>query len=119
MLIFVYFENFFLVHYYISEERVDMVTQQFEDFNKNFREIESVFKEVTGVNFVFGQKFPDVGEQVQYQFSWNEICPVMIFYLHDILLEMYILRMPSHCSAKMLSPLMSRTKVLSEQQMPT
>ena len=40
-------------------------TQQFEEFNKNFREIESVFKEVTGVNFVFGQKFPDVDEQVR------------------------------------------------------
>ena len=42
-----------------------MVTQQFEDFNKNFREIESVFKEVTGVNFVFGQKFPGVDKQVR------------------------------------------------------
>ena len=42
-----------------------MVTQQFEEFNKNFREIESVFKEVTGINFVFGQKFPDVDEQVR------------------------------------------------------
>ena len=41
-----------------------MVTQQFEEFNKNFREIESVFKEVTGVDFVFGRKFPDVDKQV-------------------------------------------------------
>ena len=44
---------------------MDMVTQQFEDFNKNFREIESVFKEVTGVNFVFGQKFLGVDKQVR------------------------------------------------------
>ena len=58
-------KHFFLVHYYISEERVDMVTQQFEEFNKNFREIESVFKEVTGVDFVFGQKFMDVDKQVR------------------------------------------------------
>ena len=65
MLMLVYFETFFLVHFYISEERVDMVTQQFEEFNKHFREIESVFKEVTGVDFVFGQKFMDVDKQVR------------------------------------------------------
>ena len=58
-------KHFFLVHFYISEERVDMVTEQFEDFNKKFREIESIFKEVTGVNFVFGQKFLDVDKQVR------------------------------------------------------
>merc|ERR550532_2210972 len=52
-----------MVHFYISEERVDMVTQQFEEFNQHFREIESVFKEVTGVDFVFGQKFMDVDKQ--------------------------------------------------------
>ena len=42
-----------------------MVTKQFEEFNKNFREIESVFKEVTGVDLVFGQKFMDVDKQVR------------------------------------------------------
>ena len=42
-----------------------MVPEQFEDFNKKFREIESIFKEVTGVNFVFGQKFLDVDKQVR------------------------------------------------------
>ena len=67
-----------------------MVTQQFEEFNKNFREIESVFKEVTGVNFVFGQKFPDVEEQVRihtFDFATSprkEIFPDMIF-LHWIM----------------------------------
>ena len=45
------------VHFYISTERPDMVTAQFEKFNANFKKLEVVFKEVTGRTFEPGQVF--------------------------------------------------------------
>ena len=48
---------FVQVHFYISSERPDMVTAQFEKFNANFKKLEVVFKEVTGRTFKPGQEF--------------------------------------------------------------
>ena len=46
---------FVQVHFYISSDRPDMVTVQFEKFNANFKKLEVVFKEVTGRTFKPGQ----------------------------------------------------------------
>ena len=52
------------VHYYISTEKADMVTIQFEKFNSDYMQLERVFLEVTGTDFEPGQRFPmDVKEK--------------------------------------------------------
>ena len=45
------------MHYNISRERFDALTTVFESFNANFVELQGVFKEVTGEDFVPGQRF--------------------------------------------------------------
>ena len=49
------------MHYYICKEKPAVVTAQFEDFNSNFHQLEQVFKEITGTDFLPGrQQFTQV-----------------------------------------------------------
>ena len=50
------------MHYYITTDRLDMVTVQFEKFNANFKQLEVVFQEVTGKPFKPGQKVSAAGK---------------------------------------------------------
>ena len=46
------------VHYNISTGRFDTLAAVFESFNTNYKELEAVFKKVTGVDFIAGKRFP-------------------------------------------------------------
>ena len=46
------------VHYNISTGRFDTLAAVFGSFNTNYTELEAVFKEVTGVDFIAGERFP-------------------------------------------------------------
>ena len=48
---------FLKVHYNISTGKFDTLATVFESFNTNYEELRTVFKEVTGVDFIPGQRF--------------------------------------------------------------
>ena len=45
------------MHYNISTGKFDTLATVFESFNTNYEELRTVFKEVTGEDFVPGQRF--------------------------------------------------------------
>ena len=51
------------VYHNITVENPDGVAVSFENFNKNFYDLERIFKEVTGVDFKPGQKFHEVAKE--------------------------------------------------------